>query len=625
MCGIAGFLAPAGERADATVLERMVATLRHRGPDAVGYDVDGPMALGVARLRIMDLETGDQPIANEDGAVTVVLNGEIYDLEGRRAALIAHGHHFRSRSDTEIIAHAWEDREERCLADLNGMFAFAVWDRRRRQLFLARDRMGEKPLYYVATKGWLVFASELRALLAHPIVPRQLDLEGFARYLAYDYVPDPHAILAGVSKLPPAHFLLATGGTVSVRQYWEIPFAPEPGVDLRGWHSEIADNFDRAVERRLAGDVPVGCFVSGGIDSSVVAATASQYRPGLPTFSVGYAGSRHDERAYARVTADYCGTHHEELVVSPQDAGEVLSHLGRLLDEPLADMSFVPLYLLSRAARGTITVALTGDGGDELFGGYPTMAAEWWQRAVVSLPDGARAIMGRLGAHVAPGIPLGRFLEAATLPSEVGNQTLVGGLSPRRRALVLSRDVRARLGNFDPYADIGHVLARCPTSDATARMLYRYCKFYLAGQNLVNADRASMASGLELRAPFLDHTLVELMGRIPPALKMTGFRGLKRLLKGALDHRLPPQVKRRAKQGFGVPFGEWLRGPLAGFLQDALAPERLRAGGLFDPVEVGRMVHDHVAGVRDHRNALWSILVFELWRREYGLEAPPAR
>jgi asparagine synthase (glutamine-hydrolysing) len=625
MCGIAGFLAPADERADAAVLERMVATLRHRGPDAVGYEIDGPLALGIARLRIRDLETGDQPMANEDGAVTVVLNGEIYDLERQRAALIARGHRFRSRSDTEIIAHAWEDCEERCLADLNGMFALAVWDRRQRKLFLARDRMGEKPLYYVATNGWLVFASELRALLAHPIVPRQLDLEGFARYLAYDYVPDPHAILAGVSKLPPAHSLLATGGTVSVRQYWEIPFAPEPGVDPREWHIEIANHFDRAVERRLAGDVPVGCFVSGGIDSSAVAATASRYRPNLPTFSVGYAGSRHDERAYARVTADYCATRHEELVVSPQDAGEVLSNLGRLLDEPLADMSFVPLYLLSRAARGTVTVALTGDGGDELFGGYPTMAAEWWQRAVGSLPDVARSIMCRLGAHLAPGVRLGRFLEAATLPPEVGNQTLVGGLSPRCRALVLSREMRARLGGFDPYGDIGHVLAHCPTSDATARMLYRYCKFYLAGQNLVNTDRASMASGLELRAPFLDHTFVELMGRIPPTLKMTGFRGLKRLLKGALNDRLPPPIRRRAKQGFGVPFGEWLRGPLAGFLHDTLAAERLRAGGLFDPVEVGRIVREHVSGIRDHRSALWSILVFELWRREYGVEATSER
>ncbi|HKA27799.1 MAG TPA: asparagine synthase (glutamine-hydrolyzing), partial [Candidatus Binatia bacterium] len=343
MCGIAGFVAPADVRADLGVLERMVASLRHRGPDAVGLHVDGPAALGVARLSVIDLETGDQPIETEDGSATVVLNGEIYGCEEHRAALVARGHRFRSRSDTEVIAHAWEEVGEGVVDRLNGMFAFALWERDRKRLFLARDRMGEKPLYYTVADGWFVFASELRALLAHPVTAARLDLEGLARYLTYDYVPDPHSILAGVTKLPPGHTLVATGREIVTRRYWDIPFRPEPEVDERTWCEEIARRFDRAVALRLVSDVPVGCFVSGGIDSTVVAGTAARQRPHIRTFSVGYDGTDHDERRYARIVADYFGTRHEELVVSASDAGRLLERLGGLLDEPLADMSFVPL------------------------------------------------------------------------------------------------------------------------------------------------------------------------------------------------------------------------------------------------------------------------------------------
>src|SRR5262245_38924561 len=298
MCGIAGFVAPPDVRADLGMLERMVASLRHRGPDAVGLHVDGPAALGVARLRVIDLETGDQPLGTEDGSATVVLNGEIYDLETHRRSLASRGHRFRSRSDTEVIAHAWEEFGETVPEHLNGMFAFALWDRAGEQLLLARDRMGEKPLYYTRADGWLVFASELRALLVHPAVSARLDVEGLARYLAYEYVPDPHSILAGIRKLPPGHVLIAGGARVETRRYWDIPFRPEPEVDERTWCEEIARHFDRAVALRLVSDVPVGCFVSGGIDSTLVAGTAACHRAGIRTFSVGYDGTPHDERRW---------------------------------------------------------------------------------------------------------------------------------------------------------------------------------------------------------------------------------------------------------------------------------------------------------------------------------------
>jgi asparagine synthase (glutamine-hydrolysing) len=618
MCGIAGFVSPPGARADRDVIARMVAALRHRGPDAVGYHVHGRVALGVARLRVIDLETGDQPIACEDGSVSVVLNGEIYGFAALRAELESRGHRFRSRSDTEIIAHAWEDEGERCVDRLNGMFALALWDARRERLFLARDRMGEKPLHYAVAGRTLVFASELRALLAHPAVSARLDPEGLARYLAFDYVPDPHSILHGVRKLPPGHVLTAHDGRLVARRYWDIPFQPEPEVREREWLEEIVRRVDQAVALRLVSDVPVGCFVSGGIDSSVVAGTAALQREGIRTFSVGYEDSHHDERPWARIAARHFGTAHEELVVTPSDAGDVVARLGALLDEPLADMSFVPLYLLSRAARGTVTVALTGDGGDELFAGYPTMAAEWWQSAFERLPSGVLGLMRR-GAVALPHAaePLREFVAATAYHPDARNQALIGGIPPGPAAVLLGADTRARLGAFDPYGDVTATVASCLAQDATARLIYRYCKLYLAGQNLVNSDRASMASGLELRAPFLDHTFVEFMGRIPSSLKLAGFRTLKGLLKRAFAGRLPPEIFRRGKQGFGVPFGDWFRGPLAGIVREVLSPERLRRAGLFDPAAVTRVVDGHLRGGRDHQKPLWSLLAFELWRSEY--------
>ena len=623
MCGIAGFLAPPGERADRAIVERMIGALRHRGPDATGYHVDGRVALGIARLRIIDLHTGDQPIANEDGSAHVVLNGEIYNYRRLREELSALGHRFATRSDTEVIVHGWEEFGDACPEALNGMFAFALWDRRREQLFLARDRMGEKPLYYALADGGLVFASELRALLEHPSVRRRLDLRGVARYLAFDFVPDPHSILAGVHKLPPGTSLTLDAGKARLQRYWEIPFAPDETLDEAGWCERIRAHLDEAVALRLHSDVPLGCFLSGGIDSTSVAATAALRHAGINTYSVGFAEPAYDERRFARLVAQRYGTRHEELVVSAADAGAVLADLGRLMDEPLADMAFVPLYLLSRAARRSVTVALTGDGGDELFAGYPSMGADWWHQRVGRLPRPTGTALAWLAEH-APGVPepLREFLGALPLPPDARNQPLLGGLPPARHRALLSRAATAALGGFDPYTDIDDVLDSCASDDPTARLIHRYCKLYLAGQNLVNADRASMAVSLELRAPLLDHTFVELTGRIPSRLKLRGLGSLKRLYKRAVADRLPAPILARGKHGFGVPFGPWFRGPLAGALGEILAPDRVGAGGLFEPRAVARLVAEHGAGARDHRKILWSLVAFERWRAHYLGDGP---
>lgn len=618
MCGIAGFVAPPGDRADRRVLERMVGTLRHRGPDALGYHLDGRVGLGVARLRVIDLATGDQPVANEDRSVHVISNGEVYNFLALRHELATQGHRFSTRSDTEVLVHAWEEYGEHCVDFLNGMFAFALWDRRREQLLLARDRMGEKPLYYTQADGWLVFGSELRAVLAHPAVSHELDLQGVSRYLAFDYVPDPHTIVRGIRKLPPAHTLTASGGKVSVESYWEIPFRPTAAVDEADWCLEIARRLEEAVRQRLVSDVPVGCFLSGGIDSAAIVATAARERAGIRTFSVGFAEGAYDERRFARIVAERFATQHEELVVSAGDALAVLPQLGALLDEPLADMSFVPLYLLSRAARRSVTVALTGDGGDELFAGYPTMAADWWHGKFAWLPRGLRQALGTVTEQlsVVPE-PLREFLRALEYGPHARNQALLGGLPPGRHPALLSQEARAALAGFDPYADIPAALAGCTTDDPASRMIHRYCKLYLAGQNLANADRASMAVSLELRAPFVDHAFVEFMGRIPSSLKLRGFRPLKQLLKRALADRLPPEILRRRKHGFGVPFGAWFRGELAEPLLRVLRPERINAGGVFDAATVQRLVAEHVGFRRDHRKVLWALLVFELWRAHH--------
>jgi asparagine synthase (glutamine-hydrolysing) len=630
MCGLSGFLSLDQRRADPAILRRMMASLAHRGPDDEGAYVDGPVALGHRRLQIIDLSTGHQPIANETGTIHAMLNGEIYNFRSLRETLQACGHRFTTRSDTEVIVHAYEEFGEECLAHFNGMFAFVLWDAERQTLFIARDRMGEKPLYYAERNGWFVFGSEIRALLAHPEIGRELDLHGFSRYLTSGYLPDPHTILEGVLKLPPGHLVTVTSGKTQVSCYWNIPFESSGPGNRRppraeAWADALWSTLCTSVRHRLVSDVPVGIFLSGGLDSSAVTAAAVAVAPGqrFKSFSIGFEESSYNEERFARAVAERLGTEHHQFTFTAGEAAALLSRLGTLLDEPLADPAFLPTIHLAHHTRKAVTVALSGDGGDELLCGYPTFLAVTPMGWVRRLPSRVPGTMARLvdalptsSRYGSPSFLLKQFFRGATHSTDAAIQIMMGGLTLGEQRHLLSPSVRESCAAFDPYDDVTDIMACAPSEDPISRLVYHHCKLYLAGQTLVKMDRGTMACGVEARAPFLDPAVVELACAMPSAFKVRGWT-TKYILKRAMAGRLPEMILTRRKQGFGVPIAQWLQGPLRPMLEAILNPERLRRTGLLDPEPVARLVSEHVRHQRDHRKVLWTLLTFELWREAY--------
>ena len=625
MCGIAGFIESGAREQRAAVLGRMTASLRHRGPDDEGHYLDDLAALGVRRLSVIDLQHGHQPMSGERDGICVVQNGEIYNFQALRARLEGLGHRFRTESDTEVIAHAYEEYGDACVSHLEGMFALAVWDAAQQTLLLARDRMGEKPLYYHAGPTAFVFGSELRALLEHPAVPRELDLRSLARYLAYEYVPAPSSILAGISKLPPGHLLtVRPGDKPRVVRYWDLTMTPDEGPSEGEWIERLRAQLEDSVRRQLVSDVPVGLFLSGGMDSGAIVATAARLcGTRLRTFSIGFEEPSYDERRYARAVAARWNTEHEEAVFTSGRALDLLGDAGRLLDEPLVDGSFLPTYLLSQMARRSVTVALSGDGGDELFCGYPTFLAEravgYAARAPRWMRDAATRMVDRLPPSRRYGsveFLLKQFFRGLPHAAEVRTQLLLGGLPAAEQASLLSPAVRAACHDLDVYEELTVSVAERPGVDPLDRLIYQHCLFYLAGQILQKVDRASMACGLEVRAPFLDPPLIDLARRIPSSLKLRGFT-TKHILKRAFRDDLPPEVLTRRKQGFGVPLDAWLRGPLRPAMEERLDPRRLAQLGLFEPSAVSRLIAEHVSGRRNHRKVLWALVMFDAWREHY--------
>jgi asparagine synthase (glutamine-hydrolysing) len=628
MCGIAGFVRGDNQPAERRVLERMTARLAHRGPDGDGFHLAGPVALGHRRLAIIDVAGGAQPMANEDATVWVTFNGELYNELELRGWLEGRGHRYATHSDTESLVHLYEEHGIDFVRALNGMFAFALWDDRRGRLILARDRMGQKPLYYAETPGGgLVFGSEPKALLEHPEVPRALDPAGLARYLFYEYIPAPGSIWAGLRKLPQAHLLVWEAGRARVLRYWTAPVATgvEPGArrDEPLDPERFWDTFRAAVARHRRSDVPLGVFLSGGIDSSSVAAALCEVEPasGVHTFSIGFEDPSFDESRYFQAVARRLGTDHHERRFSAADVLDLLPSVAAWLDEPFGDASILPTHLLSRFAREQVTVALGGDGADELLAGYPTFVAEQAARRYRLVPRllrrGVAWGAGRLPVdhrNFSFDFKLKQFLRGVETSMPLAHQLWLGSFSGAEigRLLVdpppidVEAEHLARAGGLEPAG----------VADPLERSLLLYQDTYLPEDILTKVDRASMACGLEVRAPFLDAELVDDLARLPSSHKL-GRGQTKRLLKRAVAGRLPALVRKRSKKGFGIPVARWLRGPLGPLLDDLLGRDRLESQRLFRPDAVATLIAEHRAGTRDHRKPLWTLLMFQLWHQAW--------
>jgi asparagine synthase (glutamine-hydrolysing) len=608
----------------------MCSALAHRGPDDEGsVHLDG-VTLGMRRLSIIDIEGGHQPIHNEDSKIWVIQNGEIYNHLELRQQLIAAGHSFSTQSDTEVLVHGYEQWGEEMVEHLNGMFAFALLDRIRGSVLLARDRMGIKPLHYAIDGRRLVFASELKALLCDPALRRGIDPVAFDQYLALEFVPSPGSIVRGISKLPPAHTLTwsVAHGTHRLRRYWTPDLAAgEGGSKPRSLDEsceELRAVLRESVRKELISDVPLGVFLSGGIDSSAVTAMMSELGSDVKSFSVGFAERSFDESTYARQVANHLGTEHRELTLEPDMLLGLIPKLPTLLDEPLGDASIIPTYLLSEFTRRHVKVALGGDGGDELFAGYPTMQAHrlaaYYRRVPRLLRDGLVApVVRRLPVsrdNLSFDYRAKRFVSGAHLPVAARHQQWMGSFAVEERAALLSADVRGELasnGRGDPAADL---LDGAGLRDPLNQVLLMDMRMYLENDILVKLDRASMMASLEGRVPLLNNDFVEYATRLPLNMKLRGL-GSKYLFKKALRGLLPDSILNRPKKGFGIPVAHWFRGPLKEQMLSVLAPDRIARKGFFDPAAVSRLIKDHLEGRRDNRKQLWTLFAFELWHDGY--------
>ena len=620
MCGIAGrFNFNAAQPVDRAQLIAMTDAVTHRGPDAGGYFVDGAIGLGHRRLSIIDLATGDQPLGNEDGTVQVIFNGEIYNFAEVRQELLAHGHRFRTNSDTEVIAHGYEQWGEHCVDRFRGMFAFAVWDARARRLMLARDRLGVKPLYYAEVPGGIVFGSEIKSLLADPEVSREWRVDALDAYLTLLYVPAPQTIYRGVHKLPPAHVLIAEAGRLHLSRYWDLPFPGDGQAQNEDAYLEELDaNLREAVRLRMISDVPLGAFLSGGIDSSTVVAYMREAHDQPPvTISVGFEHGDFDEVEHARTVAEHLGCEFHALTASPQ-VEELLPRLAWHFDEPFADSSAVPTYYVSKAARQLVTVALSGDGGDELWAGYARHRVEHWEHRVRGTLGPASRLAGWMGHALPLSVKGARSLRhlAETPDQAYALKHAYGMFEPDAKRQLYAGDFRRTVNGYDPLARFRDTYRACASADPLDRSMYADAKTYMVDDILTKVDRMSMAVSLEAREPLLDHKLLEFAARVPASLKLKNGQS-KYLLRRVLERRVPRSIVERKKRGFDTPIAEWLRGPLQSMAGDLLMDGRLRARGIFNHAEITRIWDEHRRRQASHEHRLWQLVMLELWFRQF--------
>jgi len=634
MCGLVGIFDANGCQAiDRDLLSRMNDSLTHRGPDDSGLFTAPGIGLGHRRLSIIDLSGGHQPLFNEDGSVVVVYNGEIYNFQDLSQELLARGHSFRTHCDTEVIVHAWEEWGEACVEHFRGMFAFALWDANSETLFLARDRLGIKPLYYAPlANGLVLFGSELKALLNHPALPREIDVTAVEDYFAYGYVPDPKSIYRHVVKLEPGHTMAFRRGRAqpSPRRYWDVSFESRSGVSEAQVPEDLIARLREAVDIRMIADVPLGAFLSGGVDSSsVVAMMAGLSADPVNTCSIGFGTPEYDESAYAAKIAERYGTRHHVRQIDP-DSFDLVDRLATFYDEPFADSSAIPTYRVCALARERVTVALSGDGGDEVFAGYRRYRWHHYEEQVRRrIPSALRApLFGALGA-IYPKLdwapkPLRAksTLEALARHTVEGYFHSVSVLHDGLRRRLFSPQMQRELQGYHAIEVLRRHMQDAPTDHHLSRVQYADLKTYLPGDILTKVDRASMANSLEVRVPILDHHFVEWAGGLPAGLKLRGREG-KYIFKRSLEPFVPQDILYRPKMGFAVPLSSWFRGPLRDQVRDAVTGAHLGATGMFDQRFVTTLVDQHQAGTRDHSAVLWALAMFESFLRRVHDDGRP--
>ena len=620
MCGICGaFAFPRSESTAPAVLDSMLATIDHRGPDAHGVHTDGPVSLGSARLSIIDLPGGNQPMTNEDGTIVLVFNGEIYNYRELAARLRANGHRLATESDTEVVVHLYEELGDELVHELRGMFAFALWDARRGRLLIARDRLGIKPLYYAETSAGLLFGSEIKAIAAHPSFVPRLAVDALSNFLALKYVPAPQTMFDGVAALPPGHLLTCDTDGVRTRRYWDVSYTGETAAPLaeEEYAQQLEDVLRDAVRSHLVSDVPFGAFLSGGVDSSTVVALMTQFLDTpVKTFAVGYEGegASVSELPYARLVAQALGTDHQDVLIDANDLIQLSEKIVWHLDQPVADEACLANYVVARLARSRVKMVLTGEGGDELFAGYARYAGERLSPATRILPARARSLAPAIAARV-PGLRRPKVaVYALAQPDELSrfvNWFPLFNSGARRR--LLHRDV-LELGAQTPEAVFAEALASTDARDPVNRLLYVDTKLWLPDDLLARGDKMSMAASLEARVPLLDHHVVEFAASLPPNLKLHRLTR-KYLLKNVAAKWLPAEIITRKKQGFPVPTSAWFRGAARDFVHDHLSEATVRRRGLFDPEYVAQLLGEHDSGFADHGPQIWGLLSVELWQR----------
>lgn len=628
MCGICGIALYSSEsRIDESILISMRDSLIHRGPDDSRLLIDRQIGLGHRRLSIIDLSTGAQPVHNEDSTIWVVFNGEIYNYRDIRSDLEKRGHKFYTSSDTETLVHLYEEYGERMLDKINGMFAFCIWDRKGQEMFLARDRIGEKPLFYSFSKDAFIFASELKAILKYPSTSREIDMLSLSKYLTYEYVPAPNSIFKYIKKLKPGQFMTykVSSKEVIIKKYWDIPLLDDAIAHKteEEYAEELIELLRESVRLRLISDVPLGIFLSGGIDSSIITALATEQSDRVQTFTVSFKEKSFDESGYAAEIAKGFNTVHHSEVLDVEKAYTLLPEIMNYLDEPLGDASIIPTFLLSRFTSKKVKATLGGDGGDELFAGYPTFQALKLIHYYDIFPKELRNIIHKIAAkfpvshkNISFDFKIKQLLRGAGVSPEIMFFLWMGSFNESEKKQLLLSDVRESIKDENPFEDIFNYLKDSNLHKNLERALYLSMKLYLQDDILTKVDRTSMANSLEVRAPFLDYKFVEFAAKLPTVYKLNRLT-TKYLLKKAFRDILPAKIIKRGKKGFGIPIAKWIHGDMKDIFFEYLNEDRIKKEGIFEYSFIKRLMNEHLSRSKDNRKLLWTLLIFQMWKEKY--------